>query len=44
MRLTEARRQRVLKSGWRVVDGGRAAEESEDSEPPSSGPGGKVLH
>jgi membrane associated rhomboid family serine protease len=44
LRLTEARRQRVLKSGWRVVDGGRAPEESDDREPPPSGPGGKVLH
>jgi membrane associated rhomboid family serine protease len=35
-----SRRQRVLKSGWRVVEGGRG--ESEDSKPPSSGP--KVLH
>jgi hypothetical protein len=41
-----ARRQRVLRSGWRVVDGGRTDQESEDAEPPSndSGPGGKLLH
>jgi membrane associated rhomboid family serine protease len=39
-----SRRQRVLRSGWSVVEGGRTKPQSEESEPPSSGPGGKVLH
>jgi membrane associated rhomboid family serine protease len=46
LRLSQARRERVLRSGWRVVDGGQADQESKDTVPPSndSGPGGKLLH
>jgi membrane associated rhomboid family serine protease len=45
-RLDQARRSRVERSGLRVLEGGRAGREAEDSEPPpsDSGPGGRMLH